>query len=285
MTNAGSLRNWGWELELNSINTTGEFKWNTSVNLAYNQNKVLSLGSNQSSLDINQNFGSYSYATMTVGLPMYAIKVVQQDGVLTAEDIANGAAMYNTEKVGDPKYVDQNNDGKITDADRVVVGHPNPDYVWGITNTFKYKAFDLSVLVQGQNGGSIYSLLGRAINLTGMPYTQNVLDVDVSKRGNYRTTFGAISNTDWLYSSDYVSIRNITFGYNLAENLIKWKAVRGARLYVSLENWFYWDKYKGGFNPQATNANLSGDSNFPMPGDYGGLPIAKSLVFGLNFNF
>lgn len=286
LTNAGSVRNWGWELTLNTKNIVGAFSWNTSINLSNNQNKVLSLGSGQTSFDITQSFGSYSYATMAVGLPMYSLKVVKQDGVLTQAEIDNGAAMFNTEKAGDPRYIDQNGDGKITDADRVIVGHPNPNYIWGITNNFRYKNFDLSFLIQGQNGGSIYSLLGRAINLTGMAYTQNILNVDVATRGNYRTTFGAISNTDWLYSSNYVSVRNITLGYNLPQTaLTKMGFIHNVRLYCSLENYFYWDKYKGGYNPQAENTNLSGDSNFPMPGDYGGLPIAKSMVFGLNVAF
>jgi hypothetical protein len=116
-----------------------------------------------------------SHSILKIGQPMYSIFVVQQNGILSADDIAKGVALYGTQKEGDPKYVDQNGD-KIIDAnDRVIVGKPNPTYAWGITNTFKYKGFDLSVLIQGQNGGSIYSLLGRAINRTGQGFTDNAL--------------------------------------------------------------------------------------------------------------
>lgn len=285
LANVGKVLNKGWELELSTRNFTGPgFSWNTSINLSHNTNKVESLGTDQATIDITQNFGNDPYAVMQVGLPMYSINVVQQNGVLTADDIAKNAPMYGGQKVGDPRYVDANHDGKITAADRVVAGHPNPDYTWGITNSFRYKGFDLTVLVQGQNGGSIYSLFGRAVNRTGMGYIQNVLDVDVSERGNYRTSFGSIANTDWLYSSDYVSVRNITLGYDLLR-LIPKGYITAARVYVTAENWFRWDKYAGGWNPESANANLSSDSNYPMPGDYGGLPLAKSLILGVNFSF
>ena len=79
-------------------------------------------------------------------------------------------------------------------------------------------------------------------------------------------------------------VRNITLGYNLG-NVIKSKRVSGARLYITAENFFGTDKYEGGFNPEANNTNLGSNDNYPEAGDYGGLPLPKSLVFGVNFSF
>jgi hypothetical protein len=98
------------------------------------------------------------------------------------------------------------------------------------------------------------------------------------------STFGRIKNTDWMYSSDYFRVRNISLGYNLG-NLISTKYVQGARVYLTLENFFGKDYYLGGFNPDANNTDLSGNTSFPEPGDYGGMPIPRSLVFGVNFTF
>lgn len=287
LANVGQVLNKGWEIELNSQNLKGKvLQWSTSVNLSHNSNRVLSLGGQQQRVEIPVSSGwtSAPFAIIEVGLPMYSIFVVQQNGVLTAEDIAKGAPQFGSQKVGDPRYVDANDDKVINEKDRVLSGQANARYIWGITNTLQFKGFDLRVLVQGQNGGKIYSLFGRAINLTGSSYPPNVLNVDVNTRGNYRTNFGAIGNTDWLYSSNYVSIRNITLGYNLGSAL-GIKGLNNARLYVSAENFFYWDKYSGGYNPEAVNAGLSGDDAYPLPGDYGGLPQAKSIVLGLNINF
>jgi TonB-linked SusC/RagA family outer membrane protein len=283
LKNIGEVFNKGWEVELRTRNLTGKFEWTTSVNLSHNTNKITSLDG-QEQIEITNSFTGDGYAVMKVGEAMNSIYVVQQDGVLTQGDIESGYPTVSGQKAGDAKYIDANGDGKITSNDRVIVGQPNPKYFWGITNSFRYKNFDLNILVQGQNGGKIYSLLGRAINRVGMGSIENVLDVDVAERGRYQASYAAPVSTDWLYSSDYISIRSITLGYNMPASL-KNKYIKGGRLYVTAENWFNWNKYHGGFNPEAANANLSNIDNFPLPGDYGGLPLAKSIVFGINLNF
>jgi TonB-linked SusC/RagA family outer membrane protein len=295
LRNAGSVRNIGQELELTSHNLVGKVQWNTSINISHYANKVVSLYGNQKQIIIPNSF-DVSDAILRVGQPLNSIYVVRQIGFLTQDDINNHAATYGTgETVGDPKYQDLNGDGVITEADKQIVGHPNPTYTWGITNTVRWKGFDLSVLVQGQNGGSIYSLLGRAITRTGQGFTDNAPAFydkrwrSPDNQGDGRvskaySTFGFVANTDWLYSSDYVRVRNITLGYDL-KNVFKTKVLGAARIYVTAENFFGHDKYYGGFNPEAQNTAISSDSNYPEAGDYGGLPLAKSLIFGVSVTF
>ncbi|RKD92744.1 TonB-dependent receptor [Mangrovibacterium diazotrophicum] len=290
LTNIGEVLNKGWELELTTQNLVNQFKWKTMFNLSHNTNEVKKLGPNNTPIlggafDITHNI-------LEVGKPMYTLYLVQQDGLLTSEDIANGVAMYNKEEAGDPKYVDQNGDGVIDGDDRTYSGHPNPDYVWGITNEFSWKGFDLSILIQGQTGGMIYSTFGRAMYRTGMGSNENTLGktrdrvrwvegqvltaADVAgKERKSPSTFGRIKNTDWLYKNDYWRIRNITLGYDLGR-LIHSNLISGARIYATAENFFGKDKYDGGFNPEAVNN--SGD-------DYGAFPLSKSMVFGLNLKF
>ncbi|AXY75943.1 TonB-dependent receptor [Paraflavitalea soli] len=295
LRNAGEARNKGWEIELTTRNMTGAFQWTTSANLSHNTNKVVALAGGQDQILIPSSF-DISHAILKVGQPMYAIYAVRQDGILTQDDINKGAALFGSQTVGDPKYFDYSNDGVIDANDRMIVGHPNPDYIWGITNNFRYKGFDLTVLVQGQWGGSIYSLLGRALGRTGQGFTDNALgtfrdrwrspsDPGAGQIGKAYSTFGRIINTDWLYPSDYVRVRNITLGYD-AGRLIKAKHVlQAARIYITAENFFGHDRYKGGFNPEATNTDLSGSTAFPEAGDYGGLPLPRSLIIGVNITF
>lgn len=295
LANAGSVRNKGWEVELTSRNLVNrDLQWTTSLNFSRNSNRVVSLPGGQTQILIPSAF-DISHSILKVGEPMYSIFVVKQIGILSQDDIAKGVALYGSQTVGDPRYFDANGDGVIDANDRTLVGQPNPNYIWGVTNTFRYKGFDLNVLVQGQNGGSIYSLLGRAISRTGQGFTDNAIgayrnrwrsvnDLGDGVIGKVHSTFGRIKNTDWLYSSDYVRVRNITLGYNLGQEL-KLRQVQGLRLYLTLENFFGWDKYTGGFNPEATNTDVSGSSTYPEPGDYGGLPLPRSLVFGINVNF
>jgi TonB-linked SusC/RagA family outer membrane protein len=290
LTNIGEVLNKGWELELTTQNMVSQFKWKTMINLSHNTNEVKKLGPNNTPIlggafDITHNI-------LEVGKPMYTLYLVQQDGLLTTQDIENGVAMLNTEEAGDPKYVDQNDDGIIDGDDRTYSGHPNPDYVWGITNEFSWKGFDLSVLIQGQWGGMLYSTFGRAMYRTGQGASDNTLGKarnrvrwvegqtlsaeDVAgKEHKSPSTFGRIKNTDWLYKNDYWRIRNITLGYDLGR-LIRSSLISGARIYVTAENFFGGDKYDGGFNPEAVNN--SGD-------DYGAFPLSKSMVFGLNLKF
>jgi len=294
LSNTGSVRNKGLEFEVNTRNLTGTFQWSTSINLSHNSNEVVSLAAGQSQILIPSSF-DVSHSLLRVGEPMYSIYVVRQQGILTQQDIDNKVALFGSQTVGDPKYKDANGDGVIDANDREIVGHPNPDWSYGVTNTFRYKGFDLTVLVQGQTGGSIYSLLGRAIGRTGQGVPDNALgayrdrwrspsDPGAGEIGKAYSTFGRIKNTDWLYSSNYVRVRNITLGYDLGRQF-KTKAVKGARIYVTAENYFGHDSYTGGFNPEASNTNLSGSDIFPEAGDYGGLPLPKSLILGLNFTF
>jgi hypothetical protein len=69
------------------------------------------------------------------------------------------------------------------------------------------------------------------------------------------------------------------------KHVIKTTAVQSARLYVSAENFFGHDKYYGGLNPEAANTTVSSNSAYPEAGDYGGLPLPKSFIVGLNINF
>jgi TonB-linked SusC/RagA family outer membrane protein len=303
LTNIGEVKNKGWEVELTGRILTGRLQWTASANLSHNTNEIVKLGpSNAPILPISMDI---QHSILTVGQPMNAIYVVQQDGILSQADIDAGDPMYNTETAGDPKYVDQitvdtdgdgkpdAKDGRITPDDRVICGHPDPDYVWGISNTFTYKNFDLNVLVQGQWGGSVYSLFGRAMNRTGTGVPDNVLggwrdrwrseaDPGAGKIGKTTGTFGRIKNTDWLYPNDYWRIRNITLGYNIG-SIAKLPVVSGARIFVTAENWFGGDKYDGGWNPESINTNGGGGEY--GGDDYGAAPLPRSVIFGINLNF
>ncbi len=295
LQNIGAVRNIGEELELTSRNIVGKLQWSTTVNISHNTSRIGALGPGQTQIIIPNGF-VVTDQVLRVGQPLGTIYAVKQIGFLTADDIAKKVAVYNSvETVGDPKYQDLNGDGIITEADKQIVGHYNPDYTYGITNTVRYKGFDLNVLVQGQTGGSVYSLLGRAISRTGQGFTDNApasyvdrwRSPDNQGAGRWSkaySTFGFIGNTDWLYSSNYIRVRNITLGYNL-KTIIKTTAVPAARMYVSLENFFGHDKYYNGLNPDASNTTISSSSFYPEAGDYGGLPLPKSLVVGVNITF
>lgn len=297
LDNAGEVQSRGWDLEITSRNIQRDnFSWSTSLNLSHNTNKVTQLIEDQQEILIPSSF-DIEHSILRVGQPMYSIYVVQQSGILSQQDIDNGVPLHGTQMAGDPRYVDANGDGVIDADDRVIVGHPNPDYVWGITNDFRYKNFDVGFMFQGQNGGHLYSLLGRALGRTGQEASDNALgfyrdrwrseeDPGEGLIGKAHSTFGRIKNTDWLYSSDYWRLRNVTFGYNFKDlRLAGESRLNSGRVYLTLENFWGRDKYDGGLNPESANTNLSGDDKYPEAGDYGGLALPKTITFGINLTF
>lgn len=227
---------------------------------------------------------------------MYSYYVTKSIGILTQADLDDTkVAKIRNQTVGDTKYYDANSDGIIDANDRVVHGQPNPKYTWGVTNNFKYKNFDLSVQVYGQVGGSILSYFGRAIDFSGST-TANIAGVWrdrwTPENQNYNAPRGKLASTytvpqvtsDWVYSTDFIRIQNITLGYNL-KDLAKNSVLSSARVYVALQNWFNHDKYKGGVNPEAQNTNVSGNGSYPIPGDYGSMPLSKTASLGVNLTF
>ncbi|WP_086596671.1 SusC/RagA family TonB-linked outer membrane protein [Hymenobacter crusticola] len=294
LVNIGEVLNKGWEVELNTRNLTGAFQWNTSVNFSHNENRVVHLGTGDAPIEIGTALYGAPSIRLQVGQPMYSTYVVKQIGILTQADIDNNVPIVQGQTQGDPRYEDVNGDGVISVADRQILGQPNPKYTWGITNTFRYKGFDLSVLVQGQNGGSVYSLLGRALDGTSMGYNGNAAvaqrdrwrspeNPGAGERGQVRANFTPLLNSSWLYSSNYYRVRNITLGYNLG-NILSKRVAQGARLYFSLENFFGHDSYRVGYNVEAANSSNSSDG-FSVSTDYGGLPLSKAMTLGLNVTF
>jgi len=297
LENIGAVQNSGLEIGLNTVNiSTTNFQWNMNANIAFNQNKVLSLGSNGNLINIASAYGGNPPFLLEVGKPMYSYYLIKTEGILTQADMDDpSVAKLSGETVGDAKYYDKTGDGLITADDRVMAGQPNPKYTWGFTNNFKYKDFDLGIQMYGQHGGHIFSFLARAIDnpANGRNTTLGIWrDRWTEQNQNYNAPRGKIGEsytipyftTDWLYSSDFWRIQSITLGYNL-QHLLKTKIFNTLRLYASMQNWFEHDKYKGGVNPEAQNTNTSGNGSYPLPGDYGAMPLSKTVTVGLNLTF
>lgn len=279
--NVGSVENKGTEFMITTRNfVKREFSWTSNFNVSYNKNTVLALGSDNT--PIPQGFTGLTNI-IQVGYPINSMILYQHVGVyMNAEDLAN-SPHSSTNKIGDSKYLDVNGDGIISPADRTIVGNPQPNYIFGFNNDIRYKRFDLRISVFAQQGGQIYSMIGRSIDRPLMGYLYNKLAIwkdrwqspEVPGNGwvpSINATTGALYDTRWMYSSDYIRIKNITLGYNLP----KIKGLDKARVYASAENVFIWHKYGGGWTPEA--ANNEG-------GDYGGYPQARTVTIGVNVSF
>lgn len=301
--NLGDIHNEGFEIELNTHNLTGEFTWDTSFNMSYNKNEVKKIGTDNT--PVYSGWSNNESNILTVGKAvntyyMYdAIGVWKSQAEIDAYSAAHGGEPVTFEgtkiQPGDVRYRDVNNDGKFDkENDRDYLGSPTPKFVFGLTNRFTYKNFDLSVLLTAQTGGKIYGLLGRAIDRPNMEAKSNIMghwrdawwSEDEPGNGSvpyiFSTTTSSAIDSRWLYSSNYLRIKNLTFGYKLPINP---KFVSYARVYLSIENLAKWDSYYGGYSPEAANVGSGPGGATALGLDYGGYPNARTFTFGINVNF
>ncbi len=293
--NVGEIKFWGHEFSLDTKNLTGEFKWSTNLNVSFNQNKVLALADG-----IERIYGGFgNYATITqVGKPLGQFYGLIQEGVYqnAADFVASPKAIDS--QIGTIKYKDVNGDGVITfggdNDDRTIIGNPFPSALFGMTNTFNYKNFDLSIVCSGSIGNDLMVMSDQGTtNLDGV---FNVL-ADVQDRwrseanpgsGRYgKTTAATYMERDWSstrFVSDgtYLTIKNITLGYNIPTN---GKTFKSARVYGSVQQLYTFTKYRG-VNPEASvSANGGGGSTLNLGMDWGSYPVPRTLTFGINVGF
>lgn len=291
--NLGSVYNSGFEIELNTHNfSNGNFTWDTQFNVSYNQNKVLQLGSENTTVYTSYNGGYY---VLEVGKPMYYFYGLKNTGVwMSQQEIDDYIAetglvpKYNGVEIkpGDLRHEDIDGDGNITDADRQYLGKPMADFTFGMTNRFSWKNFDASVLFTAQTGGSIYGMIGRAIDRAGMGSTTNAMGYwrdawwSEDEPGNgivpyALSTVKPDGDSRFIHSSNYFRIKNVTIGYTIPAK----KIIQSARVYVSCENLLIFDSYYHGYSPEASNASGA------LGIDYGAYPSARTFTAGININF
>lgn len=175
--NVGSLENKGVELTLNTTNITNKnFQWTTNLVLSKNINKVLSLDTDNSSIEKTFQPGSTNYiVTKTVvGQPIgqfWGYKVIGRFDEATdfyykdAQGNVNQVAIpegntiaKNSTWIGDYIFEDLNGDGVINNEDATFIGNPEPKFTYGIGNTFSYKDFDLTIFFSGSYGNKALNL-------------------------------------------------------------------------------------------------------------------------------
>ncbi|GAB3896909.1 TonB-dependent receptor [Larkinella knui] len=290
LRNVGSVQNTGIELGLTTHNLEGALKWNTNFNISANRNKVLQLGPNGA--PIISDGGVASIFITQIGSPIGNYYGYVNGGVFKSQAEIDAYPHYATAKPGDRKFIDVNGDGKIDANDRTIIGSYFPKFIWGLTNDFRYKGFDLSVSLQAVQGSKILNLQRRYIyNLEGnanqMVEAQNYWKSPTDPGDGNTTRANRVTNANsgqissfHVEDGSYVRLRNVTLGYNLNR---KWFAnkISTARLYFTAQNLHTWTKYTG-YNPEV---NARPESPLSQGEDYGTYPLSRTYTLGLNLSF
>ncbi len=177
LQNIGRTSNKGVELQLSSLNVSKkDFSWNSNLNLSFNKNKILALGTNQTSYFPPASWGVSGQPAdyiVKVGSPVGAIWGLVNDGFYTVNDfdyntstgeytlkagVVSDKNIIGTVQPGSIKFKDLNNDGSIdVNKDDTIIGNPNPKFTGGFNNQFTYKRWDMSVFVNFSYGNDVYN--------------------------------------------------------------------------------------------------------------------------------
>ncbi|NDC76473.1 MAG: TonB-dependent receptor [Chitinophagia bacterium] len=280
--NVGKLENKGWEFVLNTQNLVGKFKWSTNINLAMNRGKVT---------DIQGQIiegGVSSMNRVEEGYNVGVFFTPEFAGV----DPANGNALFykNTKKADGTR--DRTTTSVYSEAQRVVVGDPNPDLIYGFTNNFSYKGFDLSVFFNGVAGNqnNIYGM-GRYSSASMLYEDNNTADqlrrwqkpgdvTDIPQVRLYRVN-GSQASSRYIVDGSYMRLRNVTLGYTFSGQMLRKVKMEKARIYVSAQNLMTFTKYPY-WDPEV-NAD-SFDSNIAKGNDFYTPPQPRTFLVGININ-
>lgn len=277
--NIGVITNKGLEIELGTDLFKGEFSWTLDGNIAFNKSRVEKLYKGQDIL------GSFINVTL-INDHFNILREGEEFGVFYGylEDGYDESG-----RLG--KYKDINGDGVVNVQDKVIIGNPNPDFIYGLNSSISFKNFEFTLFLQGTYGNDIFNLAGLNNTLDvgfGGNMPREVL-YDHWTPENPNAKYPIPSRTNQVRASDrfiedgsFLRFRNIQLGYNFP--LSKWgiAGIKNLYVYMGGKNLITLTKYSR-WDPEVNS--LGGASSINLGIDYHTYPINKSINFGIRADF
>jgi len=310
--NGGEITNNGIEFGITTRNIVSKnFTWTSNLVFSHYTNKVKSLNGFPAITGIvSTGFGPQIPATYTQeGGPVGEFYGYKVKGIIKTTDQLQNLAKHPQNVVGNPsvvssdrtlangiylgdiEYEGENNNGNSPNT-QYPLGNPNPDFTYSITNTFTYKDFDLSIFLNGSQGGKILNALNFQLQ-GGYSLYQNQLASEL----NYWTPTNSSSNIPaprsgfgnnnlvmsdrFLENASFLRVQNIRLGYSLPSRYGKYVKVNRLKVFASGQNLLVITKYSGldpeigSLNQKPTLQNI----------DYGRYPSPRVITFGINAEF
>lgn len=281
--NVGQTRNKGIELGFTTVNvnTPGGFKWTTDFTFTKNKEEIISLYNGKVDDLGNRWF---------IGHPLNSYFDFKKVGIWQSNE-ADLAKSFGSE-VGQIRVQDTDGDGKITAADRVLLGSDIPKFSAGFTTRFEYKGFDLSAFLFGRFGNMIVSGFHQNNNALAGRYQQ--IKVDYWTPNNPTNEFPRpkstqefpVYNTTLIYfDGTFVKLRNINFGYTFSPKIAKKMGMESLRIFSSIQQPFIWSEYRNKYNGIDPEATITSSGNGTTNVGSGVTPATSVTTFGLNVRF
>lgn len=281
--NVGHTRNRGIEFGVTTVNVNSKngFKWTTDFQFTKNIEEIVELYNGKVDDLGNRWF---------IGYPLNTYFDFKKEGIWQTNE-ADKAKAYGSE-VGQIKVQDTNGDGRITAADRVIIGNDVPKWSGGLTNRFEFKGFDLSFFLFGRFGNTILSGFHRnQLQLAGR-YQQIKVDywtpnnpTNEFPRPKSNQEFPVYNSTLFYYDGSFVKLRNINFGYTFSPKIAKKIGAESVRLYSSIQQPKIWSSYLTKYNGVDPEAAITGSPTGTTEVNSGVTPSTTVTTFGLNIKF
>lgn len=279
IVNAGEVSNKGIEISLNLKNNDRAFKYDINANVATVTNNVEKLHPNLPNITGN-------VSRTQVGHPLSSFYGYVMNGIYqNAAEITSylHGTPSPSEKPGDIKFKDLNNDGIINDNDRTFIGNPNPKLSYGLNLSGSYMGFDIGILFQGVQGVDKYNDLKKITDYDTRPFNHSIRTLEAwhgegTSNTMPRSTFNdnGSSRTSDIFVEDasYMRLKNLEIGYSFGSMLKRTNTgIKNVRLYISAQNIFTVTDYTG-LDPESTDFF-----------DQGTYPQSRALLFGVNVQF
>lgn len=277
--NVGTVRNRGVELTIGHSGTVG-YGWEYDVNIN---------GSVISNELTKLNGGERVYGAYTIcdeGLPLYSFWGYEYEGIYQSDEEVSEhqwAVSQPTERQGDARYKDRNNDGIINDEDLTAIGSAFPWLTYGANFSIRKSGWDVSLFFQGTYGNQIYNALRERTEGDG---TQSALSTTMRNVWTKSNTTGTIPNMGPSGSSrnkeassrlvedgSYLRLKNLQIGYTLPQSLTQKVGISHCRFYITASNLLTFTSYSG-YDPEVGGGV-----------DWGNYPQSRTITFGTNINF
>ncbi|QYH37566.1 TonB-dependent receptor [Algoriphagus sp. NBT04N3] len=303
-SNVGQITNKGIDLNLGYQNSArgGDLRYGISANFSTYRNRVDRLDENEDTRFFGFSSRVPSVTLTQAGLPLSSYYGFNVLGIFQSQEEANSHPAYGTYNApGKFKIEDVNQDGRITDDDRTIIGNPHPDFTYGINFNFGYKNWDLTVFGNGSVGNDIFNYVRYFADF-------NTFQGNRSKAALYdawqpsnpqaprsqwvaanpNATAPIMDANDQISSrpssyfiedGSYFRVRNIQLTYTMPNQLLSRIGLGSGSIYIQAQNMITITKYSG-LNPEIqTNT----DNTLGFDGGY--MPVSRNLLIGLNVNF
>ncbi len=278
LMNIGEVKNKGVELEISSTNIqTKDFSWNTTFNISHNKNKIVTLDGMQTEIKSGSQIRK-------VGKSYRTFYMIEFAGI----NPETGAPQFYTNDVDENGNYIKDITEEINKAHAIVLDkHAEPNAIGGLSNTLRYKWFDLNFMFSYQFGGYSYDNWAQKTEHGGNDLEANIPSYyknswkkpgDVTKYELFyekpSVAMNKVTTTRRLHSTDFIRLKTLTFGFTVPKDWTRKIGIENVRLYASANNLGTWAAYDY-YDPEAVSGGTA----------IWGTPPLKTVTFGINVNF